>query len=171
MVPVVMLVHLHYYLFILFLIYIPRCIISLSPCGVGKKNFCFLDLKSWRRRWEKGKSPLPAARIRHNIKKFDLGRWEEYTPISTRSCKRRIQCNALLEWLPNNGFQRPKHDSQSNLSWKRCIQCSNVNLWGHVSQHERRSSLKGVPFVDRFSSRSECYLAAYGLTPICGGRS
>ena len=80
----------------------------------------------------KGKSPLPAARVRHNIKKFDLGRWQEYTPISIRSCKRRIQCNALLEWLPNNGFQRPKHDSQSNLSWKRCIQCSNVNLWGHV---------------------------------------
>ena len=35
--------------------------------------------------------------------------------------KHRIQCNALLEWPLNNGFQRPKHDSQSNLYWNRCI--------------------------------------------------
>ena len=33
------------------------------------------------------------------------------------SLKRRIQCNALLEWPPNNSFQRPKHNSQSNLYW------------------------------------------------------
>ena len=32
-----------------------------------------------------------------------------------------MQCNALLEWPPNNGFQRPKHDSQNNLYWNRCI--------------------------------------------------
>ena len=37
------------------------------------------------------------------------------------SLKRRIQCNALLEWPPNNGFQRPKHNSQNNLYWNRCI--------------------------------------------------
>ena len=39
-------VHLHYYLFILFPIYIPRCLISVSPCGVGTKSYCFSDLKS-----------------------------------------------------------------------------------------------------------------------------
>ena len=36
------------------------------------------------------------------------------------SLKCRIQCNALLEWPPNNGFQGPKHDSQSNFYWNRC---------------------------------------------------
>ena len=36
------------------------------------------------------------------------------------SLKRRIQCNALLEWPPNNGFQRPKHDSHNNFYCNRC---------------------------------------------------
>ena len=54
------------------------------------------------------------------------------TPISIKfalgfghgNTEYNAQC-ALLEWTPNNGFQRlqrQKHDSQSNLYWLSCIQ-------------------------------------------------
>ena len=57
--------------------------------------------------------------------------------------KRRIQCNALLEWPPNNGFQRPKHDSQSNLSWKRCISLQPYSLWKSENLHASRAVHSG----------------------------
>ena len=75
MVPVAMLVHLHYYLFILSLIYISRCLISLRPSGVMRRRlFFFRSEKLEKHLAEKRKSPLPAKRVGHGIKKFDLGR-------------------------------------------------------------------------------------------------
>ena len=86
---------------------------------------------------------------------LNLGILNKYTPTSIKValglCHWNTQYNALLEWLPNNGFQRAKHDSQSNLYWSKCIflqsPLQSFQVTWYIDQKSRKGKLQWSDYV------------------------
>ena len=55
-----------------------------SCVNLIKEEFSFQKIEEVleKRVKERGKSPLPADRVRRSIKKFNLGRWQEYNNVA-----------------------------------------------------------------------------------------
>ena len=107
---------------------------------------------------EKGKSPLPAARVRHNIKKFNLGRWQEYTPISIKVTLGFGHLNAEYNtMLCLSDYQTMAFKDQSTISKATFLERGvyNVALWTYevmwsarTKELSQRSSFCGQIFFD-----------------------
>ena len=123
-----------------------------------EKLLFFRTEKLEKRLRQKGKSPLPAARVRHNIKKFNLGRWQEYTPISIKVTLGFGHLNAEYNaMLCLSVYQTMAFKDQSTIPKATFLERGvyNVAMWTYevtwsarTKELSQRSSFCGQIFFD-----------------------